>query len=80
MNLGPAAAPARIAVAHRNVPNVISGFTSLAGASGLNIDNMVSASRGEYSYALFDVADKVSPDFVQKASALDGVLKVRVIG
>ncbi|MBR6896749.1 MAG: 3-phosphoglycerate dehydrogenase [Lachnospiraceae bacterium] len=80
VNLGPAAAPARIAVAHRNVPNVISGFTSLAGASGLNIDNMVSASRGEYSYALFDVADKVSPDFVQKASALDGVLKVRVIG
>ena len=80
VNLGTAAAPARIAVAHRNVPNVISGFTSLAGASGLNIDNMVSASRGEYSYALFDVADKVNPDFVQKASALDGVLKVRVIG
>lgn len=79
VNLGAAEGPCRITVAHKNVPNVISGFTSLAGAAGINIENMVSASRGEYSYAIFDVSTAVSSDFVQKASSLDGVLKVRVI-
>lgn len=79
VNMGPAAMPARVCVAHRNVPNVISGFTSLAGENGVNIENMVSNSRGEYAYAMFDLSSKVSADFVEKASELEGVLKVRVI-
>ncbi|MCR5742359.1 MAG: 3-phosphoglycerate dehydrogenase [Lachnospiraceae bacterium] len=79
VNLGPATMPARVCVAHKNIPNVISGFTSLAGANGVNIENMVSASRGEYSYAIFDLTSKVTEDFVEKAEALEGVLKVRVI-
>ncbi len=78
-NLGPVSLPARVCVAHRNVPNVISGFTALAGEAGINIENMVSNSRGEYSYAIFDLASNVSEDFVEKASELEGVLKVRVI-
>ena len=79
VNLGTASLPCRITVAHKNVPNVISGFTTLAGANSVNIENMVSASRGEYSYAIFDLSKTVDADFVEKASALDGVLKVRVI-
>ncbi len=79
VNMGRAAMPARVCVAHRNVPNVISGFTSLAGENGVNIENMVSNSRGEYSYAIFDLSSKVSDGFVEKASSLEGVLKVRVI-
>ncbi|MBQ2082346.1 MAG: 3-phosphoglycerate dehydrogenase [Lachnospiraceae bacterium] len=78
-NLGPKGNDTRICVAHKNVPGVISGFTSLAGSNGVNIENMVSTSRGEYSYALFDVNSKVEADFVEKASKIDGVLKVRVI-
>jgi len=77
--LGKLTHAARVTVAHKNVPNVISKFTALAGESGINIEQMVSASRGEYSYAIYDVNSKVSDDFVAKASAIDGVLKVRVI-
>jgi D-3-phosphoglycerate dehydrogenase len=79
VNMGPAVMPARVLVAHKNVPNVISGFTSLAGENGVNIENMVSNSRGEYAFAIFDLSSKVSEDFVEKASELEGVLKVRVI-
>jgi D-3-phosphoglycerate dehydrogenase len=79
VNMGPAAGPCRVLVAHRNVPNVISGFTSLAGENGVNIENMVSNSRGEYAFAIFDLSSKVSENFVEKASKLEGVLKVRTI-
>lgn len=79
VNMGPATHAARVCVAHKNVPGVISSFTSLAGDNGVNIENMVSQSRKDYSYAMFDLTSKVDADFVSKASALEGVLKVRVI-
>jgi D-3-phosphoglycerate dehydrogenase len=78
-SLGKLTHAARVTVAHKNIPNVISKFTACAGESGINIEQMVSASRGEYSYAIYDVNSKVSDDFITKLSAIDGVLKVRVI-
>ena len=44
----------RICVCHYNRPNVISQLTSLFGEAGVNISDMVSKSRGEYAYAMFD--------------------------
>jgi D-3-phosphoglycerate dehydrogenase len=70
---------ARICVAHYNRPNVISQLTSLCGESGVNISDMVSKSRGEYAYALFDVEAPVSHDFEEKVAAMDNIIKVRVI-
>ena len=77
--MGPLCHAARVTVAHRNIPNVISRLTSLAGENDINIEQMVCASRGEYSFAMFDVASDVTPDFVEKAYAIEGVLKVRVL-
>ena len=68
----------RICVLHRNVPNMLSQFTSAV--AGINIENMYNKSRGDFAYSGLDVCGKVDEAaIVSKLSALDGVLKVRVL-
>ncbi|MBQ8639588.1 MAG: 3-phosphoglycerate dehydrogenase [Lachnospiraceae bacterium] len=71
--------PARICVAHYNKPNVISQFTTICGNAGVNISDMVSKSRGDYAYAMFDVESPISEDFEHKIAAMDNIIKVRII-
>lgn len=73
------AAGTKICVMHRNVPAVISALTTALGDAGLNIDNMLNKSKKDYAYTLLDVAGDVSDDVVAKLSAVDTVIKVRVI-
>lgn len=70
---------ARICVAHYNRPNVISQLTSLCGESNMNISHMVSKSRGNFAYAMFDVEFSVSHDFEEKLAAMENIIKVRVL-
>ncbi len=69
----------KICVMHKNVPAVISALTTALGDAGLNIDNMLNKSKKDYAYTLLDVAGDVSDDVVAKLSAVDTVIKVRVI-
>ena len=73
------AAGTKICVMHKNVPAVISALTTALGDAGLNIDNMLNKSKKDYAYTLLDVAGNVSDDVVAKLSAVDTVIKVRVI-
>jgi Phosphoglycerate dehydrogenase and related dehydrogenases len=68
----------RICILHRNVPNMLSQFTTAV--AGINIENMYNKSRGDFAYSVLDVCGKVDEAaIVTKLSALDGVLKVRVL-
>ncbi|MCR5375544.1 MAG: phosphoglycerate dehydrogenase [Lachnospiraceae bacterium] len=68
----------RICILHRNVPNMLSQFTTAV--AGINIENMYNKSRGDFAYSVLDVCGKVDEAaIVAKLSALDGVLKVRVL-
>ncbi len=78
-SLGTARKAARICVAHYNRPNVISSLTALCGQEGINISDMVSKSRGDYAYAMFDVETPVSENFKEKISAMDNVIRVRIL-
>lgn len=69
----------KICVMHKNVPAVISALTTALGDAGLNIENMLNKSKKDYAYTLLDVAGYVSDDVVAKLSAVDTVIKVRVI-
>ena len=66
-------------MAHYNRPNVISSLTALCGQEGINISDMVSKSRGDYAYAMFDVETPVSENFKEKISAMDNVIRVRIL-
>ena len=70
---------ARILINHKNIPAMISSFTTLVGGAGINIDNMISKSKGDYAYTMFDVASVPSEDVIGKMKTMDGVIKVRVL-
>ncbi|MGN1304556.1 MAG: phosphoglycerate dehydrogenase [Oscillospiraceae bacterium] len=73
------AAGTKVCVMHKNVPAVISALTTALGDAGLNIDNMLNKSKKDYAYTLLDVAGDVSDDVVAKLTAVDTIIKVRVI-
>ena len=71
--------PARVAICHRNVKNMLSQFTTILGQANYNIGNMTNKSRGDYAYSMFDLESPASRELVEQLEAVDGVLKVRVI-
>lgn len=78
-DMGVCAQPGRIAVLHKNVPNIISGLTTAFGEKGINIDKMMNQSRGEYAYSLLDIDKSGATEIAEEISKKDGILKVRVI-
>jgi D-3-phosphoglycerate dehydrogenase len=69
----------RITILHRNMPNLLSRFTTAVAAEGINIDSLMNKSRGEYAYTMLDLDHKASAEAVQALNQIDGVLRVRVI-
>lgn len=69
----------RIAVLHKNVPNIISGLTTVFGQSGINIEKMMNQSRGEFAYSIIDIDKAGAKDIADEIATKEGILKVRVI-
>ncbi len=69
----------KICVIHKNVPTTIASITSAVGNEGINIENMVNASKKEYAYTMLDVVGDVPASVEEKINAIDGVIRVRVI-
>ena len=69
----------RITVAHKNIPNMLTQFTNVFSSEGINIAHMTNKSSGDYSYCIFDIDSDSTETFAEKLSAIDGVLKVRII-
>ena len=78
-DMGTCVAAGRVAVNHRNVPNMIGQFTSVFGEAGINISDMSNKSKGDFAYTLMDTSVAVSSDIVEKLESIDGVLKVRIV-
>ena len=72
-------APYRIAVANRNVPNMVGQISAAMGGARLNIHNMMNKSRGEMAYTLVDVDSPVPDGVLASIRAIDGVLAVRYL-
>ena len=69
----------RIAVHHKNIPNMISQFSSAFANAGINISDMTNKSKGNYAYTLVDSDVSVTAEMVEAINAIDGVIRVRVI-
>lgn len=65
----------RFCVMHKNVPELLKKVLSEING---NVENMLSKSRGDYAYTIFDVAGADKAD-AEKIAAVDGVIRVRVI-
>lgn len=69
----------RIAINHRNIPNMLSQFTSTIAKENINISDMINKSKGEYAYTILDFEAPLPPQLADKIREIDGVLKVRII-
>lgn len=69
----------KVCVIHKNVPSLISAITKAVGDDGLNIENMVNASRKDFAYTMMDVAGDVTDAVVNDIKAINGIIRVRVI-
>ena len=69
----------RICIIHKNVPNTIANLTAICGRAGLNIEHMQNSSRKSYAYTILDVTGTVSDSDIQAISALDEIIRIRVI-
>ena len=69
----------RITINHKNVPSMLTKFTGVFAEEGINIENMVNKSRGEYAYCVFDICSESTDHLVKQLNAIDGVLKVRIV-
>ncbi|MBR0542021.1 MAG: phosphoglycerate dehydrogenase [Clostridia bacterium] len=75
----PRTAKSRVTIIHKNIPNVISRITSAVASENVNIDNMVNKSKGEYAYTMIDTDTDINKQAISAITALDEVIRVRVI-
>ncbi|MBQ1472801.1 MAG: phosphoglycerate dehydrogenase [Lachnospiraceae bacterium] len=69
----------RLAILHSNKSGLIAKYTTILGDANINVADMTNKSRGEYAYALLDVDSPVAADVVEKLTAVDGVIRVRIV-
>ena len=77
VDMGKCRAVSRIALLHKNVPNMIGKITG--NISELNISDMTNRSRSGYAYTLLDLDSPVTQEALNHLKAIDGVIRVRLI-
>ncbi len=70
---------ARVTICHKNIPDMLTRFTGVFAKQKVNIDNMLSKSKGNWAYTILDVESEISEENLKEIEAVDGVVKVRVI-
>ena len=70
---------ARITLLHKNIPSMITKFTTVLSSYNVNIEEMVNKSRGDYAYSVFDIDTEITEEMKKTLEKIDGVLKVRAI-
>ena len=78
-NMGVCTKAGRITILHKNIPNMISRFTTVVSGHGLNISDMLNRSKGEVAYTMLDLDEATPASLAQLLENLDGVIRVRVI-
>lgn len=67
----------RIAIAHKNITNVIAKFTEAL--SSVNISDMINKSKGELAYTIINTDHAIPAEAIEKLNQIDAVIRVRVI-
>lgn len=69
----------RIAIFHKNITNMIAGFTTALGNSGINISDLTNKSRKDVAYTMIDVETPVTDEIIRSLEQINGVFRVRVV-
>lgn len=66
----------RMAIAHKNIPTMLSKISQVFAEDNVNIENMLNKSKGDYAYTLIDVAGDITDKIKADAEKIDGVIKI----
>ena len=69
----------RLAVLHKNEPNMVGQITSILAARGININNMNNRSRGQTAYTLIDLDNGSDDGLVEAMGNIQGVISARLM-
>ena len=70
----------RITLANANVPNMVGQVSTCLANAGLNIEDLLNKSVGEFAYTIVDVNGEPSPELLDEIASIDGVLTLRNLG
>ena len=72
-------AQGRLAVANRNVPNMVGQITGALAEAQINIIDLVNKSQGDYAYTLIDVGSDIPDETLNRIRTVEGVLSARPV-
>ncbi|MBQ3183963.1 MAG: phosphoglycerate dehydrogenase [Clostridia bacterium] len=70
---------ARICIMHKNVPSVIANITAAVSGEGINIENMVNGSKGNFAYTVIEIIGEIPEVIIEKLNAMDEIIRINVI-
>ncbi len=68
----------RICVMHKNIPNLISHLSAALGADNINIENMISRSKKDNAYSIFEINGELPEEVIGKLRSVSGVIRVNI--
>ena len=75
----PRAGEERLAITHKNIPNMVGQITNAIAEVGINIVDMLNKSRDEVAYTLIDLESEISDMAIDNLKQIDGILTLRVL-
>ncbi|MDC1027054.1 phosphoglycerate dehydrogenase [Candidatus Thioglobus sp.] len=75
----PRAGEERLAITHKNIPNMVRQITKAIAEEEANILDMINKSRGDFAYTLIDLENEISNTAIENIQRVEGILTVRVL-
>ena len=75
----PRGGKSRVALTHKNMPDMIAKISAAVGDAGYNIFHMRNESRNDLAYTLMDIECEIGDDLIEKFGDIEGVLKARQV-
>lgn len=69
----------RLCIFHKNVPSMVAQISTILSDSKINIENMINCSKKDNAYTLIEINGELPTEALDKISALENIIRVRVI-
>lgn len=70
--------PVRICITHKNAQGILSKISNAVSEKGLNIENLINKSKGDFAYTIVDLKN-TTDDLEDTIKAIDSIISVRTI-
>lgn len=69
----------RVTIIHRNIPAMIKKITDIIATEGINIQDMMNKSKGQYAYTIIDTDAKVTEENINNIRKIPDIISIRVL-